>query len=115
MKKLLSVLILAILLSGGCARPTGTVPPPAASIDLTIARSLLDAQTIIEQAKGLVAVKPIIKDTLNKVIASYNTVESAYLVYHKSIVAGTNPDPVALQTQVAGLLTSVSELVGMLK
>lgn len=98
-----------------CTRSPVSSPSPVQSIDLTIARSLLDAQTIIEQAKVLVTEKPTLKDPLNKIITSYNSAQSAYLIFHQAIILGKNPDPTVLQTQIASLISEVTQLVGMLK
>ncbi len=98
----------------GCGQPTISTPaPPKQSLDLTIARSLLDAQTAIEKAKGLVATTPALKDPLNRVIAGYNAAFDAYQLYHQAVIAGGTPDATALQAQIAALAGAVVQLRGM--
>lgn len=116
-------LILALALSlpvgllTGCPRSaTTTTPTPVKpSLDLTIARSLLDAQTAIEQAKGLVAGNPGLKDPLNRVIQGYNAALDLYGVYHTAVVAGGSPDAAALQAQIVQLTSAVVQIQGMFK
>ena len=116
MKRLILAIALALpvgLLTGCPAATTTTPAPPKQSLDLTIARSLLDAQTAIEKAKGLVATQPNLKDPINRVIMGYNSAYDAYQIYHQAVVAGGNPDATALQTQIAALAGVVSQLRGM--
>ena len=109
--------ILAIVLGIGlCAAPacgpkatTATVPGALNNTDAQIYQSMQTAQAAIEQAKKDIASFPAAKDALNKVIASYNTVEAAYQAYHAT--AGPNtPDPVALKAQVSQLMTDIGSL-----
>ncbi len=113
------LLALALLSPAGlvsCGNATTQTPPPVKqSIDLQIARALLDAQTAIEQAKTLVATKPAIKDPLNKVIAGYNATLDLYTVYHRSVVAGSTPDATVLLSKVADMTAAVTSLMGLFK
>lgn len=108
------ILSLGLLTLVGCSvsNPTTTSTPSAPqSVDLTLARSLLAAQSSIEQATTLVVKYPSYKVTLNQIIAAYNTAESAYLVYHAALVAGTNPDPTVIQAQVLKVVQDAATLV----
>lgn len=111
MKRLVLIFGLAAI-SIGCHpnTPIVTSPaaPPKASVDLQIANSLLVAQSAIEQAKNLIATKPDLKAPLNQVIALYNDIESLYLVFHKSIVSGGNPDPTELLNKTSNLAAIIS-------
>ena len=107
-------LALPVGLLTGCPQATTTAPaPPKQSLDLTFARSLLDAQTAIEQAKGLVATTPALKDPLNRIIAAYNTAYDAYNVYRLNVMAGGSLDATALQAQITQLAAGVVQLRGM--
>ncbi len=113
MKRLILAIALCapVALLTGCPQATTTTPaPPKQSLDLTIARSLLDAQTAIEKAKGLVATTPALKDPLNRVIASYNGILAAYQIYHAAVASGGTPDVTALTAQLAQLQSGIIEL-----
>lgn len=98
----------------GCGQPTISTPaPPKQSLDLTFARALLDAQTVIEQAKGLPTAATTLKDPLNKIVAAYNETYAGYQVFHAALVAGGNPDSSALAAQIAQLATATAQLRGM--
>lgn len=116
MRRILLALALCtpVALLTGCPSPTTQSPAPVKpSLDLAIARALLDAQTAIEKAKGLVAGNPALKDPLNRVIAGYNAALDLYGVYHSAVVAGGNPDPSAIQAQIAQLTSAVLQIQGM--
>lgn len=74
---------------------------------------LLSAQTAIEQAKELVTSNPGMKDPLNKIIATYNTAESAYITYHQAASQGSAPDATALTAQITQLLQNITALVNL--
>lgn len=115
-KLLLLFLILLPVTLISCGNPaTVTTPAPPQSLDLTLAKSLLEAQTIIEQAKTLVATNPSLKEPINTAIAYYNTAERAYLAYHTAVASGSAPDATALQAQVAQLTTTTQQLKGAIK
>ncbi len=107
-------LLLVVLLVGCAAQNPPAVNTPAA-IDLTMAKSLLVAQTAIEQSKPLVVTHPAFKDQLNQVIAGYNLAETAYLGYHQALLAGSNPDPTAIQAMVTGIMTKAQALIASIK
>src|SRR5690242_15059843 len=95
--------------SCGPKATTVTVPGSLNNADAQIYQNMQTAQAAIEQAKKDIASFPQAKDTLNKVIASYNTVEAAYQTYHAT--AGPNtPDPVVLKAQVTQLMTDIGTL-----
>ena len=98
-----------------CGNPSSvsTPAPPKQSIDLTFARALLDAQTVIEQAKALPTAGTTLKDPLNKIIAAYNEAYAGYQVFHAALVAGGNPDSSELAAQIAQLATASAQLRGM--
>jgi hypothetical protein len=107
-----ALIIIALLLSSCAAQNPATIQT---TTDLNFARTLLAAQTAIDQAKTLVATNPAIKTPLNQVIASYNTAESAYLLYHSAVVAGSSPDATALTAQIAQLSANIVALQGVIK
>jgi hypothetical protein len=111
--KALLACALALALTGCVASNPASPPTPASpqSLDLTFARTLLDAQTAIQTAAGLVPTTPSLKAPLNTVIASYNVAESAYLAYHQAVTAGGAPDATALTAQITNLTNSVAALV----
>lgn len=85
---------------------TVTVPGALNNIDAQVYQNMHTAQAAIEQAKVDIAKFPQFKDALNKVIASYNTAESAYQAYH----ATAKGDVVQLQNQVSTLLVDIGKL-----
>jgi selenocysteine lyase/cysteine desulfurase len=87
---------------------TATIPGSLNNADAQIYQNMQTAQAAIEQAKKDIASFPAAKDTLNKVIASYNTAEAAYQTYHAS--ANPSPDPVALRAQVSQLMTDIGAM-----
>ena len=95
----------------GCGPKATTVTVPGAlnNTDAQIYQNMQTAQAAIEQAKKDIASFPAAKDTLNRVIASYNTVEAAYQTYHAT-AGPTTPDPVALKAQVSQLMTDIGSL-----
>lgn len=118
MKRLILALALSLTLAScGGSNPTtvGTPAPPQNSLDLTLAKSLLEAQTIIEQAKSIAVTRPDLKDPINAAIAIYNTAELAYKEYHAAIVVGGAPDATAVQAQVARLTSMTQQIKGVLK
>ena len=80
-----------------------------------MSKSLLVAQSAIEQAKTLVTAHPAFKDRLNQVIAGYNLAETAYLSYHVDLAAGKNPDPTVIATQINDIVTKAQALVGAIR
>jgi hypothetical protein len=107
-------LVLGLTACGGSAVQPSTPPPVTQqSVDHQLAGWLLTAQTAIEQAKSLVATNPGIKDPLNRIIASYNTAESGYLIYHQAVVSGASTDATALTAQINQLVQNVSALVAL--
>lgn len=115
MKRLLAIPFLFLLLACPSSTPVAPNPPTPQSIDLTMSKSLLVAQTAIEQAKTLIVSHPTFKTQLNQVIAGYNLVESAYLSYHQDLAAGKNPDPSVIQAQIIDIVTKAQALVGSIK
>jgi hypothetical protein len=106
-------LLFCFLLACGNPSTAVTPTPVQQSADSQIAAWLLTAQTAITQAEPLVATNPGLKDPLNRVIAAYNTAESAYLVYHAAVKAGTSADATALTAQVTQLLSNVTAMVSL--
>src|SRR5882724_11438042 len=95
------VLLLALYLSlpvafVSCGNPTAQTPAPVQSADLRLAKAFDDAQAALNQARSLAATHPAMHDPLNKIIASYNAAQDAYLVFHNSVKQGGNPDPASL-------------------
>ena len=112
MNRLIITLAVCISLTGCTSAPV-TPPAPTQSIDQQMAGWLLTAQTAIEGLQPLVATYPGLKDPLNRVIVSYNTVESAYLVYHAALAAGGTPDATVLATQIKQLSASVAAVTAI--
>jgi len=111
---------LALLLSlpvtfVGCASQNPVTASTPQSVDLTMAKSLLVAQTAIEQAKTLIVTHPTFKAQLNQVIASYNIVEQSYVSYHQLLASGANPDPTMIQAQITDIMTKAQALVASIK
>jgi hypothetical protein len=114
MKRLFLALALstAPVLFVGCGNPSVQTPaPPKQSVDLTIARTLSDAQASIEQAKTLVPAHPALKDPLNDIIDKYNLAYRSYLVFHQAVTLGQSPDPVTLLANVQSLAANAAALV----
>lgn len=113
------ILLLALALSlpfglTSCSNPaTVTHPGAVNAFDSNAYDALITAQAAIEQAK--VGIAPQYKTQLNQVIAGYNAAMHAYQVYHAAAVAGSSPDPAALQAQISQLVASVAALVTQVK
>ncbi len=106
---------LLILTLCGCPAATAPTQPAPQSVDLTMAKSLLVAQTAIEQTKTLIPTHPTFKDQLNQVIAGYNLAEAAYLSFHVSLANGENPDPSAVQARILDIMQKAQALAGSIK
>ena len=116
MKRLLLALaLLSPVAFVACGNATVQTPAPPDSPDLKMAKSLLVAQTAIEQAKTLIPAHPTFKDQLNQVIAGYNLAETSYLAYHQALAAGNNPDPAAISAQIIEIMTKAQALVASIK
>ncbi len=122
-RTLCALLILALV---GCVSNVSTPTQPAPqSVDLTMAKSLLVIQTIIEGdpkavppttgLRGLAATNPTFKTQINQVIAGYNLAETSYLSFHADLAAGKNPDPAAISAQIADILAKAQALVMSVK
>ncbi len=119
----LALLILVALT--GCPATTPSTPPAPQSVDLTMAKSLLVVQTIIEgdtkavpQKTGLrdLAVShPTFKAQINQVIAGYNLAETSYLSFHADLASGKNPNPAAISAQIADILAKSQALIASIK
>ncbi len=117
MRNLTRSLVVAACLSLGLATTgcgpkatTATIPGALNNADAQIYQNMHTAQAAIEQAKADIAKFPQAKDTLNKVIASYNVVESAYQTYHATAAKGGSVDWTMLQSQVSVLLADIGKL-----
>lgn len=116
MKRLLVGLLLILGLAFsvstiGCTKATtATIPGAVNNVDAQIYQDMHTAQAAIEQAKASIAQFPQFKAVLNKIIASYNTAETAYQAFH----ATKTGDLSMLQAQVAVLMTDIAGLqIGM--
>lgn len=113
--KIATLILAAVLLTGCGAKAVANHPGSVNAFDSIAADSLLTTQKTIEDAKTKVGTNATVRAALNKVIALYNTTETAYKNYHTLAAAGGNPDPVALQTAITQLVGSVAQLVTQMK
>lgn len=112
MKRLfLAVALLSPATFVSCGNATVQTPAPVQSADLRLARAFDDAQAALNQARGMVAAHPAMKEPLNKIIASYNAAQDAYLVFHNSVKQGGTPDPATLDAQIAQITADIAALV----
>lgn len=117
MNRALLACLLALTLTGCAASNPATAPTqtPIQSADMNMAKGLLQVQTALTALVPLIATYPSLKTPLDQATASYNAIESGYLVWHSALVAGGNPDPTTLTTQITNLITSVTTLQGQFK
>jgi hypothetical protein len=110
MKQLLSLVVVAALLSGmGCAKKVVSVHPGAISdYDSYAYDILLVEQSAINEARSqFVAgnLPPAAKGPLNTAITQYNLAEAGWKAYH-----GTGGDATALQQAIDALVAAVGIL-----
>lgn len=120
-----TICALLILILASCVQPIPTTQAPPQSIDLTMAKSLLVVQTIIEGdpktvppttgLRDLAASHPASKASINQVIAGYNLAETAYRSFHADLIAGKNPDPTEISARIEGILQQAQALIASLK
>lgn len=89
--------------AAGVTTPPAPIAGAANVFDSTTYQWLITAQAAIEQAKVGIPAAQI--PLLNKVIADYNLVETAYATYHALATAGTATpaQQAALQSQIDNL------------
>lgn len=105
MKKfLIAILVGASLLSGCATKGAKSHPNAINAFDSTAYDTLVTAQAAIEAAKADIGAHPEAKDVLNKAIATYNSAEAAYSIYHS---LGDPSQQVELQKQLSDLIASV--------
>lgn len=114
-RKLLYIAVLAVaLFVGGCAKPVVQHPGALNNVDNVLYDTLLTEQAALNQAKIDVPKYPALVPTFNTVAAQYNATKDAFKTYHGLVAAGGNPDPAALQAQVAATVASISKLIAQL-
>lgn len=110
-------LLVCLVLLAACGNIVANTPGSLNTFDATAYRSLIDAQAALTQAKTTITptTPQIVKDVLNKAIASYNTASDAYKVYHTALVNHGVPDQGSLQVQITALISDIATLTTTLK
>lgn len=109
MRRLGIVLSLWLVLGVGCASKNQHISHPNAinQVDSSAYDTLLTAQAALEEAKAHISEHPEAKQVLNQAIASYNSAQAAYKIYHG---LGDPQSGADLATSLSQLLASVSEV-----
>lgn len=91
--RIVSVLLLAAVLTGCAARPIH--PGAKNKFDSDAYDALLVTDSVIQSTKAALtnnsfpaAIAPKVKDALNYVITAYDATDTSYLVYHAAVIAG---------------------------
>lgn len=114
-KFLAAVVLAAVLTLSSCAKSATVSHPGAANtFDSNTYDALVTVKASIDAAKPLATTQGQ-KNIVNKVIASYITVEAAYETYHKAAVAGGIPDSTQLAADLAALVQASAGLVNQIK
>lgn len=112
MRKILTLALLTLAFSVGCAKQiTAPIPGQLNAFDGTCYRTLMDAQAALNSVKanvaaGTLTLTPTQTKVFDQIVADYNTADALWQTYH----AGATQDTTALTAAINQLIADIATI-----